>query len=450
MKLFASKEKKSRPLRKMLATRPGAYCPDCTQQASVIRQILKQPRLQTKLTVGAPNDVYEQEADRVADAVMRMPDDTLARQPLEVEEEMLQSKPFDREGCCPGLQRQPEEEEELLQPKRQGGEAVEASPDLEQALAASRGDGQPLPTVSRSFFEPRMGLDLSDVRVHTGRRASDLARRVAARAFTLDSDIYFGTGQFTPKSVEGKKLLAHELTHVAQQGAANLRPRENDHAMIRRSVHGPRLQSEVSVGGPGANQGCEADHAGDRGIQRPKARIQRQEQADVAVSEEIPPDPEASPATRPAGGSPRANRCYTNPEFPDFRCLAYALKLDIDENLRNNAHRFFLTASLYPEDNERMWDTFLRYGLGVNLLQTSFGFLGADETLGTVLSYGTGIGLKSYEFFQNGVLELDVPIPLGQGVNLDLLLDINADPHNLTNVREAKAMVGISGVHNLF
>ena len=96
-----------------------------------------------------------------------------------------------------------------------------------------------------------------------------------------------------------------------------------------------------------------------------------------------------------------------------------------------------------------MWNTFLRYGLGVNLLQTSFGFLGANETLGTALSYGTGIGLKSFDFFQNGVLELDVPIPLGRGVNLDLLLDLNADPNNLTNIRGVRAGVGFSGTHDL-
>ncbi len=92
-----------------------------------------------------------------------------------------------------------------------------------------------------------------------------------------------------------------------------------------------------------------------------------------------------------------------------------------------------------------MRNTFLRYGLGVNLLQTSFGFLGTNERLGTVLSYGTGIGLKSYDLFQNGVLKLDVPIPLGRGVNLDLQLDLNADPNNLTNVRKASVGVGFSG-----
>ena len=217
-----SRKKRYAPVRRLYAQRQPAFCHDCTRQAGAIRQILEGPRLQTKLTVGAPHDAHEQEADRVAEAVMRMPVEALARQPLEEEEEMLQPKSADREACCPDLQRQPlEEEEELLQPQRQGGEVVEAGPDLEQALAASRGGGQALSERSRAFFEPRMGLDLSDVQVHTGSQAADLTRRVSARAFTLGSDIYFGTGEFAPESFEGKRLLAHELTHVAQQRSAS-------------------------------------------------------------------------------------------------------------------------------------------------------------------------------------------------------------------------------------
>jgi len=165
--------------------------------------------------------------------------------------------------------------------------------------------------------------------------------------------------------------------------------------------------------------------------------IQREEEPDATVATDSSPGFAASSA--------RTDRCYTNPEFPDFLCLAQALKLDVDENLWNNAHYFYRTAALYPGDDEMMWDTFMRYGLGVNLLQTSFGFLGADETLGTILSYGTGIGIKSYDFFQNGVLELDVPIPIGPDVNLDLRLDLIADPDNLRNVTSVAAGVGVSG-----
>ncbi|WP_103069645.1 hypothetical protein [Aquimarina sediminis] len=173
--------------------------------------------------------------------------------------------------------------------------------------------------------------------------------------------------------------------------------------------------------------------------------IQKQDGPDQVTEENNPPESSTSTTTSQGGGTPRTNRCYTNPEFPDFRCLAYALKLDVDENLWNNAHHFYRVASLYPGNNELMWNTFLRYGLGINLLQTSFGFLGANETLGSVLSYGTGIGLKSFEFFQNGELQLDIPIPLGRGVNLDFQFDLNANPDDLTQIRGVSGGVGLSG-----
>ncbi len=173
--------------------------------------------------------------------------------------------------------------------------------------------------------------------------------------------------------------------------------------------------------------------------------IQRQERVGDGTPETDSPTPSPSPSSGGTGGSPRTNRCYTNPQAPDFVCLASALKLDIDENLWNNAHHFYRAASLFPGDDEMMLNTFMRYGLGVNLLQTSFGFFGADETLGTILSYGTGIGLKSYDFFQNGVLALDIPIPIGPSLSLDLSLDLQSDPDELSRVNRVDAGVGISG-----
>lgn len=221
---------------------------------------------------------------------------------------------------------------------------------------------------------------------------------------------------------------------------------------VQSILHGSRIQPKLRVGQPNDKYEQEADRVAQQVMLQQKSGvteslanepvIQRQEHPDATITQDISADP---PAARPRGGSTRTDRCYTNPEFPDFRCLAAALKLDIDENLWTNAHHFYRVASLFPDDNELMLNTFMRYGLGVNLLQTSFGFLGADETLGSVLSYGTGIGLKSYDFFQNGVLALDIPIPLGEGVNLDLQLDLSADPEDLTNIRQVSAGVGISG-----
>ena len=232
--------------------------------------------IQAKLTVGAVGDVYEQEADRVAEQVLDMPapagqqraeppgSPVLQRQ-VEDEEEELQAKPL-AASITPLIQRQEDEEEELqlkpltpavlqrqvedeeeelqLKPLAQRqieeeeeiqmrtGEAdaanrvqadgsFEASSDLEARLAEEKGSGSPLPPEVRSFMEPRFGADFSSVRVHTDAQATQLNRQLSSRAFTHGNDIYFSASEYDPETPDGTKLLAHELTHTLQQGAAN-------------------------------------------------------------------------------------------------------------------------------------------------------------------------------------------------------------------------------------
>ncbi len=78
--------------------------------------------------------------------------------------------------------------------------------------------GQPLDAGTRAFMEPRFGHDFSGVRVHTDAKAAESARSVNALAYTVGRNIVFGTGQYEPGTGEGRRLLAHELTHVVQQG----------------------------------------------------------------------------------------------------------------------------------------------------------------------------------------------------------------------------------------
>jgi hypothetical protein len=80
-----------------------------------------------------------------------------------------------------------------------------------------RSPGQPLDPATRAFFEPRFSHDFSQVRLHTDTKAAESARAVNALAYTVGQDVVFGTGQYAPQTGEGKKLLAHELTHVMQQ-----------------------------------------------------------------------------------------------------------------------------------------------------------------------------------------------------------------------------------------
>ena len=96
----------------------------------------------------------------------------------------------------------------------------ETDASVEHEINSRAGSGKPLSESTRSFVEPRFGADLSSVRIHTGPSSDQLNRKLSAQAFTHGSDIYFGSGKYNPGTTSGDRLLAHELTHVVQQGAA--------------------------------------------------------------------------------------------------------------------------------------------------------------------------------------------------------------------------------------
>jgi len=153
----------------------GGGCPRCRET----------PPLQTKLRVSEPGDALEQEANRVAEQVLRMSDS--APGPMLTQRETRQTK----------------------------RETVTA-PIVSESTPARSG-GRPLDPETRAFFEPRFGYDFSRVRAHEDPAS---ARALRAQAYTLGQDIVFNAGRYTPHSAAGRELLAHELTHVIQQGAA--------------------------------------------------------------------------------------------------------------------------------------------------------------------------------------------------------------------------------------
>ena len=211
--------------------------------------------VQPKLTVNQPGDRYEQEADQIADRVLRMPEpgmnsphiqracpgceEELQRQiePEEEEEETVQAKPLAAE-ISPLVQRQAEpeeeEEEEPVQASRQPGRAQEVAPGLAGSVRALQGGGRPLPTAARAFFEPRFGADFSQVRIHDNAAGAESAQALQARAFTLGQHIAFAPGQYNVNTQNGRFLLAHELTHVIQQGAARA-PSNQVQRLVRRT-----------------------------------------------------------------------------------------------------------------------------------------------------------------------------------------------------------------------
>ena len=185
-----------------------------------VQRLIKSGALQLKLRIGQPGDVYEQEADRVADEVMRMPEPGVQRQvgPEEEEEEILQTKPL-VDQITPLVQRQveEEEEEEMLQAKSREDATSEVPNDLESQINTIRGGGRPLSRSERGFFESRFETDFSNVRLHDDTNAASVAQSINSRAFTLGCDVVFGPREYSPSSASGRRLLAHELTHVAQQ-----------------------------------------------------------------------------------------------------------------------------------------------------------------------------------------------------------------------------------------
>jgi hypothetical protein len=162
--------------------------------------------IRAKLAIDQPGAEYEQEADRVAEQVTSMPESKLERDCA-------------CGGACPKCKtEEPALEPEGVQTKRTWSryrEQVSAPPIVYEVL---RSPGRLLDTETRAFMEPRFGRDFSHVQVHTDTKAAESAQAVNALAYTVGQDVVFGAGQFSPGTASGRRLLAHELAHVVQQG----------------------------------------------------------------------------------------------------------------------------------------------------------------------------------------------------------------------------------------
>jgi hypothetical protein len=163
----------------------------------------EQGSLQAKLMINQPDDAYEQEANTVADEVMGMP----AIGPNNTANSIAENN---SRGGGNSIQVQRKE--------NNSGAGGAAPPLVHNVLDTST--GKPLSNSLTSFMEPRFGYDFSKVRVHNDERAASSAESVNAYAYTVGNNIVFNKGAYAPDTYKGRWLLAHELTHVAQQGAA--------------------------------------------------------------------------------------------------------------------------------------------------------------------------------------------------------------------------------------
>ena len=195
--------------------------------ALALKEDVKTP-IQAKLTIGAPGDKYEQEADKVAAQVVNQINAPVAQQSSQnlQREETSEEDELIMKSETSNIQREaiPEEEEEELQMKpmvqlQAGAGGMTATPDLESSIQQAKSGGQSLADNIKEPMEQAFGADFSGVKVHTDTQADQLNQSIQAKAFTTGQDVFFRQGEYNPGSRGGQELIAHELTHVVQQGS---------------------------------------------------------------------------------------------------------------------------------------------------------------------------------------------------------------------------------------
>ncbi|HEX2206790.1 MAG TPA: DUF4157 domain-containing protein [Longimicrobium sp.] len=179
------------------------------------------PFIQARLAVNTPGDAWEKEAEHIAGRVMRMPGHALAPRGAGAGE--------GKRSGAKGIRDEDEDTRKQLKhaaPKAMvqrapaSGAGLAVEPGVESRIQRMRGAGRPLEPAERAFMEPRFGADFGAVRLHTGADADASSRALGARAFTTGHDIYFRAGEYRAGAAESRRLLAHELSHTIQQGAA--------------------------------------------------------------------------------------------------------------------------------------------------------------------------------------------------------------------------------------
>ena len=188
--------------------------------------LLDSGRIQPKLRVSQPGDPDELEADRVATQIVSAPTAVQGSQQAFLPIFPRSNPKLHRKCSCSGGVSKCAacEEEELESAKgihRKASSHSEESSFAPSSVLQSLGAGRALDPPLRKSMEARFGQDFSSVRVHDNSQSAAAASSVNARAFTYGKDVVFNRGEYAPHSPGGQQLLAHELTHVVQQGAAN-------------------------------------------------------------------------------------------------------------------------------------------------------------------------------------------------------------------------------------
>ncbi len=213
--------------------------------------------IQPKLSISSPDDPQEKEADAIADKVMRMPEPMAAAPMSNKDEDKLHRKeeePLQTKTDATSINRRctacSTEEKKLQRKEVEENEHLHAN--TSSYISTLNNKGNHLPKQSNEFFSSNMGYDFSNVKIHTDKEAASSAKELHAKAYTIGNNIVFNEGQYNTDSAEGKRLIAHELTHVVQQndkqnkinrytttesgGTHPARIQEVNHAMNRAAV----------------------------------------------------------------------------------------------------------------------------------------------------------------------------------------------------------------------
>jgi hypothetical protein len=261
---------------------------------------------------------------------------------------------------------------------------MDAAPLVGNVLSST---GQPLDADTRRFFAARFGHDFANVRVHADGAAAASAHSVNALAYTVGQDIVFGAGQYAPNTSAGKRLLAHELTHVVQQSG-----------------------SAPAVSDSFAKQGGAAASAPRPAYPAHAELVQRQ------------PEPER--------------------KLRDLPLFLDKLKLDIGKNLLDNGHHLYQAATLHGDEPDVLENAFFRYALGLNVLKTSFRYAGFKGDTADKLAIGTGILFKGLSLVRKGEFVLDFQVDIGRGVKFETNIGLGVNPEDPTDVRKADVRFG--------
>ncbi len=253
------------------AMRSGLYNPIVRERKTSDASTIGLP-IQAKLTIGEPGDKYEQEADKVASQVVNLINAPVAQQSAQnlQREETSTDDELQMKSVADTIQLHDllEVEEELpMKPMVQlqssaGG--LTATPEVETSIQQARGGGQSLADNIRQPMEQAFGSDFSGVKVHTDTQADQLNQSIQARAFTTGQDVFFRSGEYNPGSLGGQELLAHELTHVVQQGGGTVKrkplpqPQLSQHPVTKAPLTSGKIQAMQNSEGEASSGPVEA------------------------------------------------------------------------------------------------------------------------------------------------------------------------------------------------